>query len=111
MITWIFMTGLILSVIWMFAVILMEKKKRTPWLVAGGIVAIVLFLYTQQWKLFLWGIAAGVAGGCGMAGKQLDKLRKFEAENGILHTILIFVIFCVLLFMFMALSAPGLIVE
>lgn len=65
------MTGLILSVIWLFAVILMEKKKRTPWLAVGGIVAIALFLYTRQWKLFLWGIAAGVAGaavwqGCGI---------------------------------------------
>lgn len=54
---------------------------------------------------------AGGCRGCGMAGKRQDKLREFEAENGILHTILIFIIFCVLLFMFMALSAPGLIVE
>ena len=105
------LTGIVLSAVWLLAVVIMEKKKRKVWLIAGAVISLLMLLYTQQWKLFLWGIAGGIVGGSGLVGKRLDRIREFHAENGILHTILIFIIFFELVFMSMAVSTPGLIVE
>lgn len=77
--TFILVTGIVLSAIWLLAVVIMEKKKRKVWLIAGAVISLLMLLYTQQWKLFLWGIVGGVVGGSGLIGKRLDRIREFHA--------------------------------
>ncbi|MBO5450364.1 MAG: hypothetical protein J6A11_02345 [Lachnospiraceae bacterium] len=102
----IFYAGIIISLTWMIATLIVKEKKRKILMTLGVVACLVLLLYTRQWKLFEYGIIGGLLFGSVGIGYRQDKLRELQKENGIVQTMMIWVIALVLFLMFLAVSTP-----
>ena len=56
----IFYAGIIISLTWMIATLIVKEKKRKILMILGVVACLVLLLYTRQWKLFVYGIIGGL---------------------------------------------------
>lgn len=46
----IFYAGIIISLTWMIATLIVKEKKRKILMILGVVACLVLLLYTRQWK-------------------------------------------------------------
>ena len=79
----LFYAGIIISLTWMIATLIVKEKKRKILMILGVVACLVLLLYTRQWKLFVYGIIGGLLFGSVGIGYRQDKLRELQKENGI----------------------------
>lgn len=104
----IFYIGIILCILWLGVLFFVDGKKKSVLIIIGGVVSMILLVYTHQWELYGIGFFAGLlCGGTGIGYRQ-DKLKEMQKENGILKTMIIFAIFCALCFMVIAAAFPDL---
>lgn len=102
----IFYIGTILCLIWFGATLIVKKQKRKPLMIIGGVVSIILLVYTLQWKLYMIGLFGGLFCGSIGIGYRQDKLKEVHKEMGIVQTMVIWAIFFALMFMVIAVACP-----
>ena len=78
----IFYAGIIISLTWMIATLIVKEKKRKILMILGVVACLVLLLYTRQWKLFVYGIIGGLLFGSVGIGYRQDKLRELRLHTG-----------------------------
>ena len=106
----ILIVGIVIASIWLLLCTIMEGKNRKYVIIAGIIIDLVLFIVCRNLEMLLIGLVGGIL--CGLIpinpGKYETAVRELK---GIKNLVLVCVIFCVMLFMVMAIAWPGLKVD
>ena len=108
----IFLTGLIIALIWLFLCIFIEGKNRKYIIIFGIVMDIVLFAICQNCEMLLIGLAGGLA--CGLI-PQLTSVRKYRIAvremNGIRNWLIVSIILFIMIFLTISVAHPELTID
>lgn len=107
----VFIMGIIAAVIWLFLCVIMENSRK--YIIGLGIVAdVILFVICMNYEFLLIGLVTGILGGLGLIPARRFKYKEARKEfGGVKNVVVVFTIFAVMVFMFLAISSPGVTIE
>ena len=107
----VFIMGIIAAVIWLFLCVIMEKSRK--YIIGLGIVAdVILFVSCMNYEFLLLGLGTGILGGFGLIPARRLKYKETRKEfGGVKNVVVVFTIFAVMVFMFLAIRSPGVTIE
>ncbi len=103
----IWVGGIILACIWLLVCGLLKPEKRKYAYIIGAVIDLLLFAYCKNSDFFLTGVIGGF-----LVGLIPDWVSRYKYENAIrelngkTNLIIMCVIFCTMIFMFVALAYP-----
>lgn len=102
----ILMGGIIVAAIWLFFCLFLEGKKRKYVIRAGILIDLVLLIICRNGQM----LCVGVLGGLFFGLIPFVSTRKYEMAvqemKGVKNWVVVSVIFCVMLFMVVAIAYP-----
>lgn len=98
--------GIIVAAIWLFVCLFLEGKKRKYVIRAGILIDLVLLIICRNGQMLCVGVLGGLF--CGLI--PFVSTRKYEMAvqemKGVRNWVVVSVIFCVMLFMVVAIAYP-----